>query len=366
LNLISRYIFREALTSTILVMIVLLLIFMSNQFAETLGDAAADVLPRDAVFRVFGLQVFRYLALLAPVGLLLGVLLALARLNRDSEMSALAACGIGPGSVLRPILLLGLVVAGSVAWLSLVKSPAASLSIERIRFEAQEALELGAMTAGRFTQLDGGSTVVYAREVEGNRLSGVFIQSEAADRVVVIVAETGERVSADGDGEMGLTLRQGRRYETVPGEARSFIAEFGEHGIPIRLEERVFEPALESRSTLSLLSSRDAGARAELQWRLAAPLSILILALLAVPLGRSSPREGKYARVGLGLLIYIIYANTLSIALVWVERETVPDWLGSWWVHLVLAALASLMILRQSGYGAPRAQRGELRYEPTG
>ena len=91
MNLIGRYIFREALTSTAIVISVLLLIFMSNQFAETLGDAAADTLPREAVLRVFGLQFVQYLAILAPIGVLMGILLAMARLNRDSEMTALAS-----------------------------------------------------------------------------------------------------------------------------------------------------------------------------------------------------------------------------------------------------------------------------------
>ena len=88
-------------------------------------------------------------------------------------------------------------------------------------------------------------------------------------------------------------------------------------------------------------------------------VSILILSLLAVPLGRSSPREGKYARIGLGLLIYVIYVNTLSIARVWVERGLVPDWLGTWWVHGLLAALTLIMLTRQSGIlaRAPRRNR---------
>jgi lipopolysaccharide export system permease protein len=366
LNLIGRYIFRETLTATALVMAVLLVIFMSNQFAETLGDAAANALPRDAVFKVLGLQFFSFLSLLAPIGLLLGVLLALARLNRDSEMSALAACGVGPARLLQPILLLSVLVAGGVGWLALVRSPSANLAIEEIRFQAREDLELGTLTAGRFMQIDDNATVIYAREVDGNQLRGVFIQSESDDGIVVIVAEEGELVAATADGQAGLTLRFGKRYEVIPGRASAFIAEFGEHGIPIRLERAEFEPELASQSTLFLLASQDPVARAELEWRIAAPVSIVILTLLAVPLGRSSPREGKYARVGLGLLIYIIYANTLSIAGVWVERQIVPVWLGTWWVHALLALLALLMLARQQGFGAPQEVKSKIRHEPTG
>jgi lipopolysaccharide export system permease protein len=93
---------------------------------------------------------------------------------------------------------------------------------------------------------------------------------------------------------------------------------------------------------------------------------ILILALLAVPLGKSSPREGRYARVGVGLLIYFIYANTLSIARVWVERETVPAWLGIWWVHVAVTVFAGVLLLRQSGIGIKSTPARQVRHEPVG
>jgi len=56
---------------------------------------------------------------------------------------------------------------------------------------------------------------------------------------------------------------------------------------------------LEARSTASLLDSRDASERAELHSRIAMPLMCAVLALLAVPLARLKPRQGRYARVWL-------------------------------------------------------------------
>jgi lipopolysaccharide export system permease protein len=357
-SLIGRYVFRNIFFSTLVVLSVLLVIFMGNQFAETLGEAANDALPREAIFTVLGLELLRYVALLAPIGLLLGVLLGLARLNRDSELAALAACGAGPGRLIRPVGLLGLLAAAGVGWLSLIEAPAASRRIEEVRQQAQEQVELGVFVPDDFTKVDAGETVLWALEVNGNELGEVFIHSESEG--VTVVAERGEKVG--GGDNVSLTLYNGSRYEGIPGEARFHWAEFEEMSLPLALERSEPEPAISSLATAELLRSQDPAARAELEWRIAVPVSILILSLLAVPLGRSSPREGKYARIGLGLLIYVIYVNTLSIARVWVERGLVPDWLGTWWVHGLLIALTLVMLVRQSGIvaRAPRVSRAPV------
>jgi lipopolysaccharide export system permease protein len=74
------------------------------------------------------------------------------------------------------------------------------------------------------------------------------------------------------------------------------------------------------------------------------------LALLAVPLSRTSPREGRYARLGIALFVYLIYTNLLSIARVWVERGVTVDAVGMWWVHAVVGLLGLLMLARESGW----------------
>ncbi|WP_428102761.1 LPS export ABC transporter permease LptF [Candidatus Rariloculus sp.] len=350
MSLISRYIFREALGSSVGATAVLLLIFMGNQFAEILGDAAADRLPRDVVLAIFGLTLLRYLTLLSPIGLLLGLMLALARLNRDSEMAALSACGVGTAKLLRPISVLAIPLAVLVTWLALVKTPDASREIEQIKFEANASMDLGQLESGKFITPDSGRTVLYAQEVDGEELRDVFLQRERDGQIVVILADRAERIRDAVTGVPTLVFYDGRRYEGIPGQSDFSIAEFREHGIPIRADtEQEFVESVEIQPTAALFGSDDPEDRAELQWRLSAPLSLLILGALAIPLSRTSPRDGRYARVGVAFLIYLTYANTLSIARVWVERDEVPEWLGLWWVHVTLAVVASLLLFRDSG-----------------
>ena len=354
-SLINRYIFREAFGSWLIVLAVLFLIFMTNQLAEILGDAAADQLPREAVAAIFGFTALRYLTFLTPIALFLGIMFALARLTRDSEMAALAACGIGPGRLLVPIGALTVLLAIGLSWLALETTPTVSRRIEEIRFSADQDIELGAIEPGRFTSPDAGKTVLYPREVVGDELRDVFLQSQQGERVIAILAERGRRVTDPVTGELSFVLYDGRRYEGVPGEGSFLVLEFDEHGMPIRTEEeKEFVAGTASKPTLALLQSRSLEDRAELEWRVSLPLSLFVLGLLAVPLSRSSPREGRYARLAVALFIYIIYANMTSIARLWLERGLVADWLGMWWVHAVVVAIALLLLARDDGWLAWR------------
>jgi lipopolysaccharide export system permease protein len=354
-NLIDRYILREAFASCLVVLGALFLITMTNALASIFGDAAADRVPRDAVVAVFGLTAMSYLTTLLPIALFLGVMLALARLSRDGEMAALSACGIGPGRMLVPVGALTLLLVLCTGWLSLVMTPAASRQIEEIRFRAGQQVELKAIEPGRFMSPDSGDTVLYAREVVGDELRDVFLERQTGDRVIAILAARGRREVGAASGELAFVLYDGRRYEGVPGQGKFLVLDFGEQRIPIRPKEaKEFKAAVAGKPTLALLASTLPADRAELQWRISLPLSLVVLGVLAVPLSRSSPREGRYARLGIGLLIYIVYANMMSIASVWVQKGVVSEWLGMWWVHGTAGFLALVLLAREAGWPAIR------------
>ena len=116
--------------------------------------------------------------------------------------------------------------------------------------------------------------------------------------------------------------------------------------LSVRLPEAETGPAsLESRPTLDLLRATSLKERAELHWRIALPVMAVALTLLAVPLSRLRPRQGRYSRVWVAVVIYFIYVSLASAAKVWIERGTLPEALGLWWVHAVVAALAAIVIL---------------------
>jgi len=350
-RILDRYIFREIAQSWLAVTVVLLAILLTNQFARVLGEVAKDKLPKDAIFQIIGLTALQYLTILVPIGLFLAVMLALGRLYRDSEMPAMMACRVGPLDVYRPLSWLLIPLSLAVGWLAMEVVPMALTEIERIGVEARRQADLASIEPGRFTTNNREGAVVYAEKVlaEGT-IENVFLQRATDDGIEVVVAERGQQVASDDPDTRYFVLHDGRRYEGVPGTSRFRVMEFAEHGIPYRLPSAE-EPELEPRAmrTTELLSHPSDETVAELHWRIAIPLATFVLAVMAVPLSRSQPRQGRYGRLAIGLLVFIIYFNLMSAGKAWLEQGSVPPAVGLWWVHLLMLGSAFVMLGLQNG-----------------
>jgi lipopolysaccharide export system permease protein len=240
-----------------------------------------------------------------------------------------------------------------VGWLAMDVGPRALTAIERIGAEARRQADLASIEAGKFTGDDAEGTVIYAERVTGpGAVEDVFLQRRSPTGVVeVVVAERGEQQETEDPNARFFVLFDGRRYVGVPGTAEFRVMEFAEHGIPYRLPapERL-ENNPEAMSTLALLRPDTLEEAAELHWRIGVPLSTVILAILAVPLSRSQPRQGRYGRLAVGLLVFIIYFNLLSAGKAWIEKGSMPVAAGLWWAHALMLMLAFGLLAAQNGW----------------
>jgi lipopolysaccharide export system permease protein len=346
-RILDRYILREVLANWAVVTGVLLVILLTNQLARVLERAAENQYPQALVLELIGLGALQNLSVLVPVGMLLGVVLAFGRLYHDSEMSAALACGLGPSRIYGPVAALALVLAGLLAWLTLDLAPDATARALSLRNEAVQSGQFSPIAPGHFRTFGGGNAVVYAEGVDAEgMLTDVFVErSRALEVEVALAARARHSVSADGMTHT-ITLYEGERFEGRPGSPQFRIVRFAEHVVPVRvpqIEDGI--SSAESAPTRELLASSDPERRAELHWRVALPVMCLVLPLLAVPLARLRPRQGRFARVWLAVLVYFAYSNLLSAGKVWLARAVLPDWLGLWWTHAAVALLALAVIL---------------------
>ena len=358
----DRYVLREVAVSWLAVTGVLLAILVSAQLAKILGLAAENGISRDIVFQLIGLTTLQNLVVLVPIAVLLAAMLALGRLYHESEMTAVRACGVGPVRLYLPVFTLAVPVAIGLAWLTFDVGPEVRETAAQLNRKAIRDAQFGRLEPGMFRTFGDGKAVFYAERTDsGGRLANVFVQRYADDRVEVATAAWAEQRVLDQGQTQLFVLHDGERVEGVPGRSDFRRIRFVEHGIPVVVPEPgAGHDSPERRPTSALIGSTALPDIAELQRRISMPVMVLVLALVAVPLAALRPREGRYARVAIAILVYFFYSNLISAAQVWVEKGSIPPVVGSWWVHLVMVALGLFLLHRQSpltGWLAPGRSR---------
>ncbi|MGH8217409.1 MAG: LPS export ABC transporter permease LptF [Steroidobacteraceae bacterium] len=346
-RILERYILREVLTSGLVVTGVLLVLIVTNEVTRVLSRAADNQYPRSMVLELIGLGALNNLQVIVPIGLLLAVVFAFGRLYHDSEMTAALACGARPARFYGPVSLLAALVTVLLAWLSLDVAPHAMASVLDLRAVALRAGQLAPVAPGRFRSFGGGNTIVYAQgAAPDGTLSNVFVERRRGDRVEVAVADSARHsVSPDGN-SLTITLYDGERYEGEPGGAEYRMMRFAEHTIPVSMPPPVISVSdLDAAPTARLIGAPDRASEAELQWRFAMPVMCMVLAVIAVPLSRLKPRQGRYARLWVAVVLYLVYSNLVTLGRSWIEHGTVPASIGLWWTHLVLIGAAALVVL---------------------
>ncbi|GAB4361870.1 MAG: LPS export ABC transporter permease LptF [Gammaproteobacteria bacterium] len=362
MTVLNRYLIKEFGKSLLSVATVLMLIYLSSRVAALLARVAAGELPGDVVFTLLFLKLVSNLSLVLPPALFIAVLLTLGRMYRDHEITVLSACGIGYRRLYQALLLFVVPTVLLLGVLSFVVSPWAEGTAERLKKIGQQQADVSGIGAGRFKESNNGEVVFYTEGLDRERgvYQRVFIQTREGERTGVVIAKWGrERIDPE-TGDRFLVLEEGRRYEGNPGEADYRILRFKRYAV--RIEERApRETAVtrtDGRPTLELLRQGGSAAWAELHTRLAAPLSALLLALLALPLSYTTPRQGRYGKLFLAILIYVVYANLLVICESWLARGRLPIGVGMWWVHLGVLGLWIALQRHRNRFGRRFAASG--------
>ncbi len=375
--IISRYILKEVLLTLVAVTTVLLLIFLSNRFVYYLADASTGNLSSDVIFTILMLKTLDALVIMLPLSLFLSVLIAFSRLYKDSEMVAMLACGVSIGRIYKTVLMLAVFVALIVSIITFYAAPWATEQAYRIQDREKANATMAGIASGRFTAPARAEGVFYAEYIseDQSELRDVFIHSERDGQQVVFSAKSGRYFIREESGNRFLELQDGYRYEGLPGSSDFTITKYKTHAIRIQKQEVVRSnrkhKAYPTGELLDTEARRQFAAShhwnfddlhrydmAELHWRLAMPLSTVLLAMLAVPLSRTNPRQGRYAKLFVAILVYFIYSNLMGVGRTWLERDVIAQVIGLWWAHSAVLLLTIILLYKQ--YGLSMLHSGKI------
>lgn len=345
--IIFRYLSRDLLLTSLAVSAVLLTIFLSSSFGRFLDDAAQGRLAIDALFSVIFYRMPSLLELIFPLGFFLGILLVYGRLYIDSEMVVLSACGMSQSQLLRMTFVPAALVAVLVALFSFWLSPLGSSLTERTLAEQRNRSEFESLQEGRFQAIAQGRVMTYVEKLsDNNALENVFVaQQEGPNKSVVVVAESGKQEYRDEYGQRYLILQEGYRYEGRPGSSDFKITGFDEWGRYLPPASSIADLNFESEAkpTSELLREPTLENQAALQWRISMPIMVFVATLLAVPLSRTNPRQGRYFKMLPAILLYVFYLTFLLNANSKIMKGQLNPDVGLWIVHSIFLIIGLLI-----------------------
>ena len=350
--IIDRYLLREVVQPLLIICTALMIIFITYSLSRFLVDADAGLLQPTEIAQLTALKSLISLDVILPLSLFLAVMTGLGRLYTDSEIYAMRAGGSSEIHLLRPFMLLALIIAVAVALLSGWIRPWAYSQSYVIKAEAEASAELSRIREARFYSFGENKRTVFIEHIAGNGsdLENIFIRSQKEDDLQVITASRGTFDYFAKPMFHSLKLFDAQVFKKVRG-GTDFSAQFGSFTLWLPVQEPLAPGyKVKSASTGALKGSPEFEDRAEYQWRLSTPVSALLLTLAAIPLSRSRPRQGRYAKMMLAVGIYAIYFILMDVSRSWVEQGSL-DFI--WWVPgllgLIVAVLYFPVIRRKKG-----------------
>lgn len=344
--IIVRYLIRETIKSQIAIFFVLFLVFLSQKFISILAQASDGDIPASLIMTLVGLNMPVMAGMILPLSIFVGILITFGRLYAESEITVMNATGIGNKFLIQSALYLALIssiVAGfNTLWLTPWALDKRAETMEQL--SADNSVEL--LQKGQFQRTPDGSAVVFIGDLKDKKLSKVFVAQVAQrDSILpsVMLADSG-RVKELDDGRQILSLYDGTRYEGIPKRLDYMITDYQEYDALIgQREVKKSGRDWDDLPTLTLLTHPDKKAQAELQWRISLIVCIPLLTLIVIPLSAVNPRQGRFAKMGPAILIYMTYFLALSASKSGIEGGGLPVIIGMWPVNISLL-LAGLIL----------------------
>lgn len=365
--LVDRYLLKQMLRPLAISLGLVLSALLIERILRLMDMVATRGGPLDPVLTMAANLLPHYLGLALPAAFFLSVVLVVARLSEESEIDALLSSGLSLRRIVVPFLIIGLLLAALGTALFGYVQPFTRYGYRAALHDVTEAGFIGKVPAGAFIDLGDGITF-HARETDpsGRRLSDIFIErTEPNGRTTTITARQGLLRDSGEAGQRVLVLLDGTHIEDKNGTTS--VLHFDSRTVDYHALEKVklFRPRGHDERELTLDELwRDAATetgpnpppvlRAEFHDRLVRAASIIVLPLLAVPMGIAAKRRRRSAGVVLSALVLVLYNQILEVGSGLAATGAATPLIAQW-LPFIAFSVATVWILlnrdRRAGVG---------------
>jgi lipopolysaccharide export system permease protein len=356
---IARYVRRNLFTLFFAIVFIIGLVLFGNQFVLTVQESVEEGIPFQELMPLVSFNMIRDVSLILSLSLFLAIIITISQLYKNSEAIVMNSLGLSDKNFLlfiQPLVLLSFVI---IFFLTIYAVPWAKQQKNIMEEETKNASEFSFITEGEFEIFKEGDIVFYASEskvqnvVNQQNMEEIFIYAFDDGNPIIVLASEAKKYIDSKNKSTYLKLKDGVRYQGIPSNENVKILDFNEYDLEIVSGELQKSLAthtkIEGKSTLDLIKEGGRYANAEFQWRVSQPITVLILSVIGVFLGKASPRGGKGVNLLIGVVFFMLYYNGLLIAKSSIELGEIDPIIGLWGVHLFMLLLILLLYRFRGG-----------------
>ena len=377
MGLLFRAIFREVAKSAIFGAALFTFVLFLQRVGKLFEILVRSSAPPATVAHLFILAIPFTLSFTMPLGVLVGVLIALSRMSSDGEIIALRAAGVPSRKVIPPVLVFATLAMLVTATASLWLTPYSTWKTYKV-LNQLVAAELTSEVQPQVFDEGFPNRILYISDVTPgamNQWRNVFIADttpveeqkktdhDQGDGPTVTVAPHAIAVPDVPHNQIQLFLQDGVVYDVGkdPKEYYRKSVSSGAQVLEATKPNEVHAKGYTEIDTIPLyrLAYHDKTldhdnviqARIELHQRLALPPACFLLALIGIPLGISSRKGGKSGAFVLTVALAFVYWIGLIAANGLAKQQKLPVGVAMWIPNAVFAVVGLFLLTRMERPG---------------
>ena len=337
-NILSKSFNLEVFKSTTSILTILFLLVIGSRFVSYFEQASEGLIDPSVILYAVFLRVPDFISLLLPLSFFIGILITVSRLYADREIYAYFSTGISPITLIKFIFPQAFIYMVFTLILSLYIAPVSKeISNELLKVNTFEE-QIASLAPGEIYGIKGSKSFITVGENNETNLNNVIFFNDVGKDSILISADTLNISSSQLDYE--LLFENGSLTAGVFSNDAKMISSFKKFEFPLVNNQTHTRTSFEN-----IFSSINIDDSLEYQWSISLSITILVLMVIAVYIGKVEPRQGRLSVILPGMLIYILYLSLLLLGRDHIAQNNQTNF-NLIFIHLIFIFFAILLYLK--------------------
>lgn len=214
MKILHRYVIAEFIAPFLISIGVFTFVMLLDKLLDLLDMIVSKGVPLVIVGEIFVLLLPSMVAVVVPMAVLSGILIAIGRLSGDMEVTAMKACGIGVFRLLLPLSAVAVLLGGILVVFNDSILPGANHRAKNLLLDVGTMRPTARIVSGMFVEdLDNYRILVEGKDDLTGRLRGVVIHQSIPGKPLRTISAMTGTMRPMGANHLRMTLENGQMHE---------------------------------------------------------------------------------------------------------------------------------------------------------